>query len=123
MASRFRYHHDPPHGAVHHSARLSSPGPYDLSGLHVSWIVLEINNQRSCLISFCPCRRAIVPIGAFFSLSLICGNLAYLYLSVSFIQMLKVNNFDSVCKTAANLIRLPTLWLRCLLLGPWALRR
>lgn len=33
--------------------------------------------------------RAIVPIGAFFSLSLICGNLTYLYLSVSFIQMLK----------------------------------
>ncbi|RAK98486.1 TPT-domain-containing protein [Aspergillus ibericus CBS 121593] len=36
--------------------------------------------------------RAIVPIGAFFSLSLICGNLAYLYLSVSFIQMLKATN-------------------------------
>lgn len=35
-------------------------------------------------------RRAIVPIGVMFSLSLICGNLAYLYLSVSFIQMLKV---------------------------------
>jgi len=34
--------------------------------------------------------RAIVPIGAAFSMSLICGNLAYLYLSVSFIQMLKV---------------------------------
>ncbi|KAL9051464.1 MAG: hypothetical protein Q9162_005995 [Coniocarpon cinnabarinum] len=33
--------------------------------------------------------RAIVPIGVFFSLSLICGNLTYLYLSVSFIQMLK----------------------------------
>lgn len=33
--------------------------------------------------------RAIVPIGLFFSLSLICGNLAYLYLSVAFIQMLK----------------------------------
>lgn len=33
--------------------------------------------------------RAIVPIGAFFSLSLICGNLAYLTLSVAFIQMLK----------------------------------
>ncbi|KAF2135016.1 TPT-domain-containing protein [Dothidotthia symphoricarpi CBS 119687] len=33
--------------------------------------------------------RAIVPIGLFFSLSLICGNQAYLYLSVSFIQMLK----------------------------------
>ena len=33
--------------------------------------------------------RAIVPIGVFFSLSLICGNQAYLYLSVAFIQMLK----------------------------------
>ena len=34
--------------------------------------------------------NAIVPIGIFFSLSLICGNQAYLYLSVAFIQMLKV---------------------------------
>ena len=34
--------------------------------------------------------RTIVPIGLMFSLSLICGNLTYLYLSVSFIQMLKV---------------------------------
>ncbi|KXL45798.1 hypothetical protein M433DRAFT_88821, partial [Acidomyces richmondensis BFW] len=34
--------------------------------------------------------RTIVPIGVMFSLSLICGNLTYLYLSVSFIQMLKV---------------------------------
>lgn len=33
--------------------------------------------------------RTIVPIGLMFSLSLICGNLTYLYLSVSFIQMLK----------------------------------
>ncbi|KAK5738595.1 hypothetical protein LTR17_005931 [Elasticomyces elasticus] len=33
--------------------------------------------------------RTIVPIGVMFSLSLICGNLTYLYLSVSFIQMLK----------------------------------
>ena len=36
--------------------------------------------------------RAIVPIGVFFSLSLICSNQAYLYLSVAFIQMLKVFN-------------------------------
>lgn len=36
--------------------------------------------------------RAIVPIGIMFSLSLICGNVAYLYLSVSFIQMLKATN-------------------------------
>jgi len=34
--------------------------------------------------------RAIVPIGFFFSLSLIAGNVSYLYLSVAFIQMLKV---------------------------------
>lgn len=33
--------------------------------------------------------RAVVPIGVFFSLSLICGNVTYLYLSVAFIQMLK----------------------------------
>lgn len=32
---------------------------------------------------------AIVPIGVFYSASLICGNLAYLHLSVAFIQMLK----------------------------------
>jgi hypothetical protein len=36
--------------------------------------------------------RAILPIGFFFSLSLIFGNKAYLYLSVAFIQMLKVSS-------------------------------
>jgi hypothetical protein len=36
--------------------------------------------------------RAILPIGFFFSLSLIFGNKAYLYLSVAFIQMLKVRS-------------------------------
>ncbi|KAH7165203.1 triose-phosphate transporter family-domain-containing protein [Dactylonectria macrodidyma] len=36
--------------------------------------------------------RSIVPIGIMFSFSLICGNMAYLYLSVSFIQMLKATN-------------------------------
>lgn len=35
--------------------------------------------------------RAIVPIGLLFALSLVCGNMAYLYLSVSFIQMLKAS--------------------------------
>jgi hypothetical protein len=34
--------------------------------------------------------RAIVPIGVLYSLSLVCSNLTYLYLSVAFIQMLKV---------------------------------
>ncbi|KAF2403328.1 TPT-domain-containing protein [Trichodelitschia bisporula] len=36
--------------------------------------------------------KAIMPVGFFFSLSLICGNKAYLYLSVAFIQMLKATN-------------------------------
>lgn len=48
--------------------------------------------------------RAIMPIGLFFSLSLICGNLTYLYLSVSFIQMLKATTPVAV------------------LLGSWAFR-
>jgi hypothetical protein len=34
--------------------------------------------------------RAIVPIGVLFSVSLVCSNQTYLYLSVAFIQMLKV---------------------------------
>ena len=41
--------------------------------------------------------RAIFPIGLFFSLSLICGNLTYLYLSVAFIQMLKATMPVAVC--------------------------
>ena len=44
--------------------------------------------------------RAIVPIGLFFSLSLICGNQAYLYLSVAFIQMLKVRPYNGWHKLA-----------------------
>lgn len=38
--------------------------------------------------------RAIVPIGLMFSMSLICGNKTYLYLSVAFIQMLKAGFSD-----------------------------
>jgi hypothetical protein len=41
--------------------------------------------------------RAIVPIGVFFSLSLMFSNMTYLYLSVAFIQMLKVNFFRLTC--------------------------
>lgn len=37
-------------------------------------------------------RSAIVPIGVMFSFSLIFGNVAYMYLSVSFIQMLKASS-------------------------------
>jgi hypothetical protein len=34
--------------------------------------------------------RAVVPIGVFYSLSLVCSNVVYVYLSVAFAQMLKV---------------------------------
>lgn len=46
--------------------------------------------------------RAIVPIGAFFSLSLICGNMTYLYLSVAFIQMLKVSDPLQKCSNPGS---------------------
>lgn len=45
--------------------------------------------------------RAIFPIGVFFSLSLICGNVTYLYLSVAFIQMLKVRG---ICDPTRQLL-------------------
>jgi hypothetical protein len=50
--------------------------------------------------------RAILPIGFFFSLSLICGNQAYLYLSVAFIQMLKVGQFPRTRATDLTNFRL-----------------
>lgn len=46
--------------------------------------------------------RGIVPIGVCFSLSLICGNVTYLYLSVSFIQMLKVNKRPSLSSNSPS---------------------
>lgn len=47
---------------------------------------LRLHNQRMPP----PLCRAIVPIGACYAVTLWVGNAAYLYLSVSFIQMLKV---------------------------------
>ena len=43
-----------------------------------------------------PSCRAIVPIGACYAITLWVGNSAYLYLSVSFIQMLKVCAYGCV---------------------------
>lgn len=51
--------------------------------------------------------RAILPIGFFFSLSLICGNQAYLYLSVAFIQMLKATMPVAVLITSWVLLVAP----------------
>ena len=48
-----------------------------------------LDSRKSIPLTAKKYATAIVPIGVFFSLSLICGNLAYLYLSVTFIQILK----------------------------------
>lgn len=68
--------------------------------------------------------RAIVPIGLFFSLSLICGNQAYLYLSVAFIQMLKVrpDNKELFLQSEANWNRPPLLSPSCSQPGAWESR-
>jgi hypothetical protein len=67
--------------------------------------------------------RAIVPIGVMFSLSLICGNVTYLYLSVSFIQMLKVRSprTNPRILSHTNIQPRPPLPSLCSLHpGPWA---
>ncbi|KAI4173560.1 MAG: hypothetical protein LQ343_002898 [Gyalolechia ehrenbergii] len=66
--------------------------------------------------------RAIVPIGAFFSLSLICGNITYLYLGVAFIQMLKVTHTSSLKKLEIRLlIDVQATTPVAVLLASWAL--
>ncbi len=55
--------------------------------------------------------RAIVPIGLFFSLSLICGNLTYLYLSVAFIQMLKVLSLPAIVLSIMPSVKSDGVWL------------
>ncbi|KAL9601536.1 MAG: hypothetical protein Q9219_002488 [cf. Caloplaca sp. 3 TL-2023] len=61
--------------------------------------------------------QAIVPIGILYSLSLVCSNLPYLYLSVAFIQMLKglgpIAVFLALCSLR---LATPTLRITCNLL-------
>lgn len=49
-----------------------------------------LNGRKTVQMTGRKYMRAIVPIGLVYSASLVCSNLPYLYLSVSFIQMLKV---------------------------------
>lgn len=49
-----------------------------------------LNGRKSIHMTGRKYLRAVVPIGLVYSGSLVCSNLPYLYLSVSFIQMLKV---------------------------------
>ena len=79
--------HDAADGAFYTISRLASRSSHGPSHLYVSYA--KAPGEPGLLIMS---RRAIVPIGVVFSLSLICGNVAYLYLSVSFIQMLKVRS-------------------------------
>lgn len=59
------------------------------SGL--AFLLVRSGYVQSCDMSMETYLKAIVPIGACFSGTLWLGNAAYLYLSVSFIQMLKVS--------------------------------
>lgn len=56
------------------------------------------------VLTFCTCR-CIVPIGLCYAGTLWVGNAAYLYLSVSFIQMLKVGAFEPLSVRALGRIR------------------
>lgn len=49
-----------------------------------------LNSRKTVQMSGKKYMRAVVPIGVVYSASLVCSNMPYLYLSVSFIQMLKV---------------------------------
>ncbi|ROV89520.1 hypothetical protein VSDG_08491 [Cytospora chrysosperma] len=73
MAPILRDGNDPDLGPLDQHPRFETQCPYDTAGILIN----------------ASCSRTIVPIGVLFSLSLVSGNLAYLSLSVSFIQMLK----------------------------------
>jgi drug/metabolite transporter (DMT)-like permease len=78
---------------------LNFPYPVILTTYHLSFATIMtqilaryttlLDGRKTVKMTGRVYLRAIVPIGFFFSLSLICGNLTYLYLSVAFIQMLK----------------------------------
>lgn len=55
--------------------------------------------------------RAVVPISALYAATLWLGNAAYLYLSVSFIQMLKVG-FPGAGRWDLCTVPRPRVWLR-----------
>jgi len=63
---------------------------------------------------------SILPIGVCFSASLACGNMVYLYLTVSFIQMLKVRTSEPV--TSAALTPLKAASPIATLMATWAFR-
>ncbi|KAH9845289.1 putative sugar phosphate/phosphate translocator [Teratosphaeria destructans] len=75
------------------------PFPISLTAWHLAFATFVtqgmarftdmLDSRRSVAMTTQIYIRKIVPIGVMFSLSLICSNQAYLYLSVSFIQMLK----------------------------------
>lgn len=49
-----------------------------------------LNGRKAVHMTGQKYMRAVVPIGLVYSASLVCSNMPYLYLSVAFIQMLKV---------------------------------
>lgn len=69
------------------------------SGL--AFAIVRLGYVEACNMSAETYVKAVVPIGACFAGTLWLGNAAYLYLSVSFIQMLKVNTTQAGLVTSA----------------------
>ncbi len=110
MAHGIRDLDDANHGAIHLDARFASQGAHGCGDVYASFQIFYYWASPLTKNS-----RAIVPIGIMFSISLICGNLAYLYLSVSFIQMLKVFTpycIPAVYRQAKLTLDRPPTWSR-----------
>jgi drug/metabolite transporter (DMT)-like permease len=74
------------------------PYPFLMISIHMATATLVTQIMEKCnwlpavqdnKVSFQVYTQQIVPIAALFSITLVCGNLSYLYLTVSFVQMLK----------------------------------
>ena len=83
------------------------------SGL--AFAVVRLGYVEACNMSAETYVKAVVPIGACFAGTLWLGNAAYLYLSVSFIQMLKVNTDQTgpVKHMLPLLVLLPSYAIDC----------
>lgn len=86
MAYVLRGHYDPDPSPCHAISRLEAQSAHDTAEIYVRLHKIHGSANYANALR----RTAIVPIGVMFSFSLIFGNVAYMYLSVSFIQMLKV---------------------------------
>lgn len=127
MAHGVCHDYDSDNGPIHQDAGLAAQGAHDPDHIRVSSHRDGRNGPQArkntrvgaeLLMGRYSHRQSIVPIGILFSFSLICGNMAYLYLSVSFIQMLKVRVHSVPSSNQAHKAILLTLPRRQMLSRP-----